>query len=80
MVKCISLTMGLGSWISCLRQELLKSCCFLVKELPNVCLIALVVRSVTDPIHLWAVSSQVVRSGTAEQALMHTSAMLYLPS
>lgn len=57
MVKYISLTMGLGNWISCLRQELLKSRCFLVKELHNVCPIALLVPSVTDPIHLWAISA-----------------------
>lgn len=37
-----------------------------------MCLIALVIPSVTGPIHLWAfsVSSQVVRSGTAGQALV----------
>lgn len=71
--KCISLTTGLGSWISCLREEALKSCGFLVKALHNVCLIALVIPSVTDPIQLCAtsVSSRAVRSGTAEQALVH---------
>lgn len=74
VVKCISLTMGLGSCISCLREEALKSCGFLVKALHNVCLIALVIPSVTDPRHLCAISfsSRAVRSGTAEQALVHT--------
>jgi len=48
VVKYIGLTVGLGSWISCLRQELLKAPWFLVKELHNVCLIALVICSVTD--------------------------------
>lgn len=70
MVTCISSAMGLGSCIFCLRQQLLKSCCFLVKELHNMCLIALVGHSVTDPIRLWAisVSSRAVRNGTAGRA------------
>lgn len=71
MDKCISLTMGLGGWMtSCLRQKLLKPCCILVKELPNVHLIKWIILTVIDPTHLQAISasSWVVRSVTAKHA------------
>lgn len=61
--------MGLGWMSSCLRQKLLKPCCILMEELPNVHLIKLIILIVIDPMHLQAisVSSWVVKSMTAKQ-------------